>query len=933
MKLHSYFPFIIIFGSSSLWGNSEFDFFEKKIRPVLAENCYECHSEKSKKVKANLFLDRKQGWIEGGDSGPVIIANKPEDSLLMKAIGYHDNDLQMPPKGKLPESVMDDFSKWILMGAPDPRDAPLEDIVRKSSNTFQTKGLEEGRKYWAFKPVVSPKLPTVRKEAWIEDPIDRFVLEKLESRNLKPALPANQNTLLRRVYFDLIGLPPSPEQIDQFLNDDSADAYSKLVDQLLNSPRFGERWGRHWLDVARYSDTTGGGRNKPFPSAPLYRDYVVQSYNEDKPFNQFASEQIAGDLLDSSTDAEYNQNLTATGFLALGPHNYELQDKALLRMEIVDEQLSSVGRAFLGVTMGCARCHDHPFDPIPTDEYYSLAGIFRSTNSVVSGNVGNFVERELRDTHANDRVTHLKRKKNLEDKLKQAESKLKSIVEANKIEGILIDDEEAKVVGKWISSTSVKGYFGRRYLHDASTKKGEKSVTFPANILESGLYEVQFSYTSGTNRSRNTPVSITHDNGIKKVMVDQTKSPPISACFISLGTFQFAKGKRDIIQISTEATKQTVIVDAVRLLPKFKGEESSDGVNNVDDKKKEEVRSQQEGLELLVNELKSKNKAHQKNSPPKVVKVMSVLEHNKASDWHVHRRGDIRNLGPIVKRGFLAVATPQDLSSKPKIPKGASGRLQLANWITSPRNPLTSRVYVNRVWQHLFGRGIVESSDNFGEMGGRPTHPGLLDHLAVSLMENGWSTKELIRKIMLSSTYRMSSTGLSGAVVVDPENKLFFRQNRRRLEAEAIRDSILTAAGGIDSTQQEANQKRSIFLKIDRNRLPELFNVFDYPNPGVVSGNRNDSTVPTQALFMMNNEFVINEARTTAERILSFDNMNDEERLVFTYNSCLGREPREKEKSISLAYLKSNNEKKDQLNVWSGLIHGLFACIDFRFLN
>jgi hypothetical protein len=242
-------------------------------------------------------------------------------------------------------------------------------------------------------------------------------------------------------------------------------------------------------------------------------------------------------------------------------------------------------------------------------------------------------------------------------------------------------------------------------------------------------------------------------------------------------------------------------------------------------------------------------------------------------------------------------------------------------------------VYVNRVWQHLFGRGIVESSDNFGEMGGRPTHPGLLDHLAVSLMENGWSTKELIRKIMLSSTYRMSSTGLSGAVVVDPENKLFSRQNRRRLEAEAIRDSILTAAGGIDSTQRETNKKRSIFVKIDRNRVPELFNVFDYPNPGIVSGNRNTSTVPTQALFMMNNEFVINEARTTAVRILSFENLNDEERLILTYKTCLGREPREKEKNLSLSYLTNYNETNEKLDAWSGLIHGLFACIDFRFLN
>ena len=940
--------------SMNVLGMDDFErieFFEEKIRPVLVRNCYDCHSAKAEKLKAGLVLDRRAGWKKGGESGPALIPGKPAESLLLSAIRYKDNDLRMPPHKKLPKEVVADFEKWIAMGAPDPRDELME-VVAESSGP-KAKSLEEGRKFWAFHPLASPKKTDVTDEKWVNDDLDRFILAKLEENGLKPAPLADKSTLLRRIYFDLTGLPPSVGQIESFQADDSPNAYAKVVDKLLASPRFGERWGRHWLDVARYADTTGGGRNNPFPNAHRFREYVIDSYNEDKPFDQFAKEQIAGDLLPSSTDKEFNGNLTGTGFLALGPHNYELQDKALLRMEVVDEQISAVGRAFLGMTMGCVRCHDHPFDPIPVEEYYSLAGIFRGTNSLVPGNVASFHERTLRDQHVVARKKHSADQKKLESELKKAEAKLKALggntdfakagqkyLDPGKLEGVVVDDVDAKLVGKWTSSTHTNGYVGKRYLHDDSKSKGQKSVTFPARIPEAGKYEIQFSYTPGTNRERKTPVTIMHAEGEQKVFVNQARQPPILGSFVSLGTFRFAKGTQEVIQITTEDTTKVVIADAIRLLPEKKepapvfSKKEESGETPEELKKKEEfAKALKKETETRVADLRKKVRQHKKTAPPAAGKVMSVLEHKEAGDWRIHRRGEIRNLGPFVKRGFLAVATPAGLSAKPEIQEGSSGRLELASWVASSRNPLTSRVYANRVWRHLFGRGIVATPDNFGEMGRRPTHPALLDHLAIALIKNGWSTKRLIRKVVLSNAYRMSSKGSPGAIEADPQNDLFSRQNRRRLEVEAIRDAMLVASGRISFSREGMAKTRSMFEKLDRNKIPEMFDVFDYPNPGLVSGNRNASTVPTQALFMMNNGFVLKEATVAADNILALKSLEDEQRLVLAYLTCLGREPSDAEKTLALAYLNGNIDDSDAKEAWSGIIHGLFGCIDFRYLN
>ena len=918
------------------------DFFEKKIRPVLSNNCYECHSAKSKSLKAGLLLDRKAGWERGGKNGAVIIPGKPSKSILMNALRYNNHDLQMPPSGKLSESVLADFEKWISMGAEDPRNLSLEEVFAVGG--LKAKSLDEGRKFWAFKPIKLPSLPVVQKNEWIKDDIDRFILREIEENDLEASQKAEPMTLLRRIFFDLTGLPPSTQDIKDFQESLSGESFENVVDRLLESPRFGERWGRHWLDVARYADTTGGGRNNPFPNAHRYRDYVISSFNKDKPFDQFMMEQIAGDLMSSSTDEEYNEQLTGTGFLALGPHNYELQDKELLRMEVVDEQLSAVGKAFMGLTMDCARCHDHPFDPIPIQDYYSIAGIFRSTNSLVPGNVAGFHERNLRDEFGEQRKHYEQTLASLEKRLKDAVNSVKSLggnesnnnsrsVDPLTLEGIVVDDLKAIKKGNWKSSTHTPGYVGSGYHHDDNTGKGDKSITYKANIKKSGKYDVQVSYTDGPNRSKKTPITVMHADGEQKIYIDQTNPPAILDTFTSVGVFRFEQIERDVVQITTEGTEGHVIADAIRLV----AIENKDGAPNFSKKPKETDHHlfAQKKLEAQknVDKIKREIELHKKSQPAKVAKVMSVREQKKTGNWHIHLRGGIRNLGPVVERGFLHVTMPRGTSPVADIPKGESGRLQLAEWIASSNNPLPARVYANRIWHHLFGRGIVASTDNFGEMGSRPTHPELLDYLAKHLIENNWSTKSLIRKIVLSNTYQMSTHVSDIAAKLDPENNLFSRQNRKRLEAEAIGDAMLLAGGDILPNNPALEKKRFSFQKLNRNKLSELFEVFDYPNPGLVSGKRNTSSVPTQALYMMNNEFVMKQA-SLVSKIIEKQEANDLNRkITLAFLKCLGRLPDEKEMQASLLFLKQSIEKKSPNVNLEGLVHSLFACLDFRYLN
>ena len=776
-------------------------FFEKKIRPVLVDKCYQCHSEKAEKLRGNLFLDTREGTRKGGDLGPSVVPGNLKDSLLIEAINHKSEHLKMPPKQKLPDDVIADFEKWVYMGAPDPRDGAAK-IVRHDID------IEKGRQWWAFQAPKKTPPPAVKDAAWPRSEIDRFLLAGLEAKGLTPVGDAERHTLLRRVYFDLIGLPPAPEEVEAFLQDTSANALEKVVDKLLASPRFGERWGRHWLDVARFAESSGKAANFAYPHAWRYRDYVIAAFNADKPFDQFIREQLAGDLLPAKDDKQKADQLVATGFLAIGSKNHNERLPLQFQMDLVDEQIDATSVAFLGMTVACARCHDHKFDPIPTKDYYALAGIFRSTTTC----------------------------------------------------------------------------YGT-------------------------IRTVQCNHPSPL-------VSLPKDAGVSAGL------PPLTK------------------EARTQIEKQ-----AAEFREDYK-KQGSAGVISVAGAI----------IRLRFQNLESRFSLYEADGTPKLL-AMGVRETRLPEDSKLYVRGELDQPGEKIKRGIPQVMT----TKQPTIGKG-SGRLELANWIASSENPLTARVMANRVWLHLFGRGLVATPDNFGTTGQKPSNPELLNYLAVSFAENGWSVKKLIRTIVLSRAYQQSTEFVAKNDEIDPDNALIWRSSRRRLEAEALRDAMLAVSGKlsltapmgspitpngegtvlisfrvrpVDTFSKEAY--RSVYLPIVRDLLPESMSLFDFPDPTLIAGERAVTTVPAQSLYLMNNPFVISQAETVAEKLLATGD-NDAERLTRAYKLFLCRPPTERESSSALQFV-SQYEKaaaaekvkpaKTRQAAWSALCQSLFASTEF----
>jgi hypothetical protein len=916
-------------------------FFETKIRPVLVENCYQCHSTEAlanKKLKGGLLLDSKEGWMKGGDSGAAIVPGKAKESRLVQAL-YHVQEPKMPPKGKLPPQTIADIEAWINMGAPDPRTAA---VVKQRGMT-----IEEGRRFWSYLPIRKPKPPAVKDSAWPSSDIDRFILAALEAKGLKPAAAADRAVLIRRVYYDLIGLPPTPEEIDAFVNDRSADAYERLVDMLLASPHFGERWGRHWLDVARFAESLTL-RGFIMKEAWRYRDYVIDSFNEDVPFDRFVREQVAGDLLPSSSLPQRRRQMIATTFLTLGNNNLEEQDKKQLVMDVVDEQLDAISKGFLAQTVTCARCHDHKFDPIPTKDYYALAGILRNTKTLEHANVSKWLEMPLPEEPVREKVLQeheaavaalqkqIQTMKAVVAKgakpLNPEKPKVRTVAE---LPGIVVDDTQAKKVGEWKESKYSGSYVGDGYIHDIDQKKGEKTLTFQPKIPKTGKYEVRLAYSPGTNRSPKVPVTIFSADGETTVHIDQRQTPEIERLFHSLGQFTFEESGQGFVIIANEGTQGHVIADAVVFIPveelgKVKPEKPTETTANPADTEK---------LRALEEQMKKLTAAG-----PKRDLTMSIQEEKKIEDCRVHVRGSVHNQTELAPRGFLQVAMT---GPAPTMPASESGRRQLADWLAAKDNPLTARVYANRAWHWLMGVGLVRTTDNFGTTGEKPSHPELLDYLAAGLIEEGWSCKKLIRTIVLSRTYRQSSVADAKAAAVDPENRLLSHMNRRRLEAEAIRDTILFASGQLklerggptfkpdlaaDYGYKHTDTRRSVYSPVFRNALPELFEVFDYADPSVCTGRRNVSTVAPQALFLMNNPFVLQQARHTAERLLTDKTLDDAGRITRGFRLTLGRAPSEAERKIAEAFLRDADAKK-RSEAWGQFVQTLFASIDFRYVN
>ena len=942
------------------FSSQQIDFFENRIRPLLVEHCLACHGAEKDEVRGGLYLTSRSAILKGGDSGPAAVPGQAAESLLIRSVHYED--YEMPPSGQLTSRQIKDLETWVELGLPDPR---ADDANRGPEKPID---IQLGKRFWAFQALPEEHVdPVTDNDDWSDTPVDQFIHQQYVAAGIRPVGDTDRRTLIRRAYFALIGLPPTNSQAAKFIEDPAGmeEAFAKVVDELLASPHFGERWGRHWLDVARFAESSGGGRSLMFPDAWRFRDYVIDAYNKDKSFDQFILEQIAGDLLPWESHEQKIEQLIGSGFLALGPTNYEQQDKELLRMEVIDEQVDTIGRAFMGLTLGCARCHDHKFDPIPMTDYYALAGIFGSTDSLVDGNVSKYVEQPLAtEVEVQLRDDFRKRVAGLTKQRKAAEAKRLSLgggkerakspksVSSKTLSGVVVDDRHAELSGQWKTSAFTAAFVDGRYLHDMDAGKGEKRAVFTPRLSHGGQYEVRMAYSTGGNRASNVPVMIDHQDGRETVIVNQSQKPPIEGLFVSLGTYRFEADNQSSVTISTAGTDGHVIIDAIQFLSaddklakktggrKLERESLAGGAQS--DLESPEAPALAK-LRQQIAELDRQLTTLKQNSPGPLAVAMSVRDSKTPEDGHLYIRGAVRHPGPIVPRGFVSVCC--DTESTPDLGKHESGRLQLARWLASPDHPLTARVYVNRVWRHLFGQGIVATPDNFGSMGQRPSHPKLLDYLANDFIREGWSTKKLIRKIMLSRIYRLASVENPSTREIDPENRWLARANRRRVDVEVLRDSILFLSGEIDLAAggrtirkmaeydlgyEFQTVRRSVYVPAFRNSMLDVFEVFDFANPNLVTGHRNTSTLPTQALYLMNSPMVIEQARRAGARLLEENSMSRSDRIVWVFQQVLGRGPTAGEMQHTNSHLDSFD---DPHAAWSSVYHALFGSLDFRYVN
>jgi len=907
-------------------------FFENKVRPLLVKHCYECHSQETGKRKGGLLLDRKEGWQIGGDAGPALVPGKPAKSLLMHSVRYEDEDLQMPPKSKLPPEDIRILDQWIAMGAPDPR---VESMA--ASSTKMTIDFTSARQGWAFRPLQKTTPPAVKQQDWPRKALDAFILAELEAKKLTPAADADRVTLMRRLSYDLTGLPPSDES-------DTSDL-SDYVEKLLSSPQFGEKWGRYWLDLARYADSNGGDRNYTFYQAWRYRNYVIDAFNHDKSFYDFIREQIAGDLMPAKTPEQRRNQMIASSFLALGPKMLTERDKEKLHLDTVDEQIDTIGRAFLGLTVGCARCHDHKFDPFSQQDYYAMAGFFRSTEVVMGTrngcvNVASWVEQALPQpepafAELKQKVARLELAMRLKVERDFMETSAgKKALTKLPLAGVIYDEASAELVGDWKQSSLSSNRFGDFYIHNDKQDRGIKKAVFRGALPETGIYEVRIAYPAKANCDKRVPITVEAFDGVHEIIFDQTKKPSIGGLFEPVGRFHFEKGGRVNVIVGTQGTKDYVIVDAVQFISENDIERESTALAMANGS------STGDPLLLMDNAALTKELDKQVNALKDAELAMAPRDARDAGDIHLRVRGEVNQLGPKVPRSFPTVLHS---GKAPKIPAGSSGRLQLAAWMTSAENALLDRVIVNRLWAQLFGRGIVGTVDNFGVQGEKPTHPALLDHLAAKFRASGGSFKSLIREMVLSRTYQLAAEAKSPRTIADPENRLFGRRSYRRLTAEEIRDSLLFLTGELKLEQAAATAltygvdldkpmkfdqelRRSVYLPVARNNLAPELEIFDAANPEMVSGDRPLTTVPTQALYLLNSEFIQKQAATLAQQAYA-----KAEPVVWLHEVILGHAPNAANAKRASDFV--NTASGDREKALADLAHVLLASTEFLFLE
>jgi cytochrome c553 len=957
MRLNRLLLFITLFCNSLAKAAESEDvaFFEKQIRPLLVAHCYECHSA-SAKIKGGLALDTKEGWEKGGDAGPAIIPGKPEESLFIKAIQWTDLDLQMPPKKRLAKSEQDLLAEWIRRGAPDPR----KGIAAANPAASTGMSLADGKKFWSYAPLRSVTPPALN-SAWTKTPVDQFILADLNKQGLKPSAVASNEALLRRLSFILTGLPPSLQDVQTALSltpETFQPFYVQKMDTYLSSSAFAERWASHWLDLTRFAESSGGGRTLLFKDAWRFRDYIITSLHQNRPLNTLIREQIAGDLLPAASLEEKSRNAVATAFLALGPTIYEEQDKQRLRFDVIDEQIDTIGKAFLGQTLGCARCHDHKFDPVSQADYYALAGIFASTRTLsnYTDNVVGWMTHSLAESpeqeqsyaeiavKLNEGETRLKAAKN---ELAKAEDTASGLVKKSGeplpltgLKGVVIDDTMAEKQGDWKQSKFSPFYFGQGYVHDASSGRGTKSLIFTPDLPKAGSYEVRLAYPALEGRAKKVPIHLFHAMGDVTVHVDQTKPPDQEGRFVSLGTYTFEAGKSAYVIISNEGADGYVVADLIQFLPT--GEISETKEPQPD---KESFQSLHEEIEQLQTQIKAW-KATLASRP----QTMAVREEDTIGDTEIRIRGEVNHRGAKVPRGYLSVI------SIPSIPAPAkeSGRREFANWLVSDANPLTARVMANRIWAWVFGQGLVRTVDQFSTTGEAPSHPELLDYLARRLQEQNWNLRAMIRELLLSQTWQQSVSRNPQ----DLDNRWLSHAHSRRLDAEQLRDSMLVVSGnldpkvggpnikgaaafapesaeasGIEFGYQFTDLRRSVYTPAFRNNRMEIFALFDFNDINTSQGKRESSTVAPQAHYFLNHPFVIDQAKAAAMKFSTLES-SDTGRLDQLYLQALGRLPYAKERSACLTFLNAVEPTSEaRTNAWATLVQAIYGSMDFRYLK
>ncbi len=914
------------------------ELFERQIRPLLADRCYRCHSPESKKANGGLLLNSHEGLQKGSDSGPIIVAGSPDNSLLIKVVRSNDEDKRMPPNGeRLTEAQISDLEAWIKIGAPLPK-----------TDVRQNQIAAKARTHWAFQPVTEQAVPSVKQQSRVQTPVDAFIFAKLERAGLEPAPRADKRTLIRRATYDLIGLPPTPEEVAAFVADESPGAFATVVERLLRSQHYGERWGRHWLDVARFATSDG-------PFAFTYRDYVIRAFNDDLPYDQFLVQQLAADQLNLGED---KRPLAALGFLTVGRQFMNNHDT-------IDDRIDVVTRGTMALSVSCARCHDHKYDPIGTRDYYGLHGVFAS--SVVPGELPLLGIEADPTEFANYSMEHQSRQAKLDEFVHEQEAAILKQHREQTAQCLLLSRDPKKlddlIEGEFfLSDRKILQTGARRWRQALESMNPETDPIFAPWFAFAALPVSEFADRAKELSAKIAQKAYPLNSLVAQAFAGESPTSLNDVADRYARLFLDADRRWQNLQNETtqvaDATPQNVLPDPDQesLRQVFYGKESPGNLPK-------EVMPQlfPTSAAMRLGPLKEQVEQLDATHPGAPLRAMVLVDSLHPHNSRVFIRGDANRLGDEAPRQFMAIFTRDNAQPFTR----GSGRLELAQAIASRENPLTARVIVNRIWQHHFGAGLVLTPDDFGLRSEPPSHPELLDYLAWRFMKEGWSIKAMHRLLMLSSVYQQQSDNHQHNEVLDGDNRLLSKMNRRRLDFESMRDTLLFVTDKLDpaiggrpvaladqqqSSQMSFSNRRTVYGTIDRNNLHSWFGYFDFANPDLSTAQRDITTVPQQALFFFNDLFVMQQACSLAARADFQLFETKEERIQYVYQQLFQRDPNAAEIELAGRFLdaeelaESSPQKRSTTNPgakvgmrplspWERFVHVLLMSDELMFVD